>query len=91
MNINWTVRFRNPLFLAQVAASVAMPLIVGMGYEWGDMTSWATLGGTISAALGNPVIVVSMLVSLWGAVNDPTTAGLGDSEQAMTYDTPKEG
>lgn len=91
MNINWTVRFRNPLFWAQVAASVVMPLIVGMGYEWSDMTSWATLGGTILAALGNPVIVVSMLVSLWGVVNDPTTAGLGDSEQAMTYDTPKEG
>lgn len=90
MNINWTVRFKNPLFWAQVAASVVMPLIVGMGYEWSDMTSWATLGATILAALGNPVIVVSMLVSLWGVVTDPTTAGIGDSEQAMTYETPKE-
>ena len=30
MNINWRIRFRNPVFLAQLACAIVMPLIVGM-------------------------------------------------------------
>ena len=90
MNINWQVRLRNPLWWAQVVVAVVMPLIIGMGYEWQDMTSWATLGSTLWAALGNPVVVVTMLTSLWAVVMDPTTKGYGDSEQAMTYERPKD-
>ena len=89
MNINWTVRINNPMWWAQVIASIALPLIVGVGMSWEDMTSWTTLGSTLLAAMGNPVVVVSMLVSLWNTVTDPTTEGIGDSAQAMTYDKPK--
>lgn len=90
MKINWEVRIKNPVWWAQVAASIVLPLVVGMGATWEDMTSWETLLSTIAAALGNPVVVVTMLASLWAAVTDPTTKGLGDSAQAMTYETPKE-
>ncbi|MBQ9785077.1 MAG: phage holin [Clostridia bacterium] len=90
MNINWQVRVKNPLWWAQVVVAIVMPLIVGMGYEWQDMTSWATLFSTIWAALNNPVVVVSMITSLWMAVMDPTTKGFKDSEQAMTYTAPKD-
>ena len=55
------------------------------------MTSWAALGGALYRAVLNPVIVVSILVSVWTAVTDPTTAGLGDSGQALTYKDPKRG
>lgn len=89
-NINWTVRLNNPIWWAQVVASIVLPLIVGVGLSWEDMTSWATLGNAIVTALGNPVVVVSMLVSLWNTVTDPTTKGIGDSEQARTYTQPKE-
>ena len=41
-------------------------------------------------AVMNPVIVVSVIVSLWGVINDPTTKGLSDSAQAMTYTEPKQ-
>lgn len=88
-NINWTVRVNNPMWWAQVVASIVLPLIVGVGMEWSDMTSWATLGDTLLTALGNPVVVVSMLVSLWNTITDPTTKGVGDSEQARTYTHPK--
>lgn len=87
-NINWTVRVNNPIWWAQVVASIVLPLIVGVGFEWADMTSWATLGQTLLAALGNPVVVVSMLISLWNTVTDPTTEGVGDSAQALTYTKP---
>ena len=83
MNINWRIRFRNPVFLAQLACAIVMPLIVGMGAEWSDMTSWATLGSTVLAALGNPVVVVAMLTSVWACITDPTTSGTGDSIAAL--------
>ena len=40
-------------------------------------------------AIQNPVILVSVAVSVWNAINDPTTEGVSDSKQAMTYTEPK--
>jgi phi LC3 family holin len=83
MKINWKIRRKNPVFLAQLACAVVLPLIVGMGAEWSQMTTWAALGSTIAAALGNPVVVVSMLTSVWACVTDPTTSGVSDSKSAL--------
>lgn len=83
MQINWKVRFKNPVFLAQLACAVVMPLVTGMGYEWSQMTTWATLGEVIAAALGNPVVVVAMIVSVFNLITDPTTSGLSDSKSAL--------
>ena len=83
MQINWKVRFKNPVFIAQLACAVVMPLITGMGYEWSQMTTWATLGEVIAAALGNPVVVVAMVVSVFNLITDPTTSGLSDSKSAL--------
>ena len=90
MNINWRVRLHNPTWWAQVVCAVVLPLVCGVGAQWTEMTTWATLGQTLLAALGNPVVVVAMLVQLWTAVTDPTTKGTGDSEQAMGYERPKD-
>ena len=89
MQINWRIRFRNPIFLAQLACAIVMPLITGMGYEWSQMTTWATLGEVIAAALGNPVVVVAMLVSVFNCITDPTTSGLSDSKSALERTEPK--
>lgn len=89
MQINWKVRFKNPVFIAQLACAVVMPLIVGMGAEWSDMTTWAALGSTLAAALGNPVVVVTMLTSLWACITDPTTSGTSDSASALERTTVK--
>ena len=90
MNINWKVRTNNWVWWAQVICAIVLPLIVGTGAKWEEMTSWALLGKTLLEALKNPVVVVSMIASLWTAITDPTTKGIGDSEQAMTYVKPKE-
>lgn len=83
MKINWKIRLQNPVWWAQMACAVVLPLVVGMGYEWTDMTSWATLGDVIAAALGNPVICASMLASAWACITDPTTSGTSDSASAL--------
>lgn len=86
--INWKVRVKNPVFWVQIAVAVVLPILAYMGLGWEDMTSWAALGGIFLEAVKNPVILVSVAVSVWNAVNDPTTKGLGDSYRAMTYDKP---
>lgn len=83
MQINWKIRLQNPVFLAQLACAVVLPLVVGTGASWEDMTSWSTLGSTLAAALGNPVVVVTMLTSLWTCITDPTTSGTSDSAAAL--------
>ena len=37
-----------------------------------------------------PVVVVSVIVSIWNTVTDPTTCGPGDSALAKTYLKPKQ-
>lgn len=39
------------------------------------------------ADITNTILAIGVLV---GVINDPTTAGLGDSNQALGYDKPKE-
>lgn len=89
MKINWTVRLKNPVFWVNVLAAIVLPILTHMGLHWEDMTTWATLGNTITEALQNPVVVVAVVVSVWNAINDPTTSGLSDSDQALTYKAPK--
>lgn len=89
MKINWKVRIKNPVFLANLAVSIILPILAYLRLNWSDMTTWATLGRVLFEAIQNPVIVVSIIVSVWNLINDPTTAGLSDSTQALTYDRPK--
>ena len=91
MKINWQVRFKTPIFWAELSAAILLPILTYMGLSWEDMTTWPALGGVFVEAVQNPVILVSVVVSVWNAVNDPTTSGVSDSEQAMTYEEPKKG
>ena len=89
MKINWKVRIKNPVFWANLAVSIVLPILAYMGLSWGDMTTWGEFGNILLTAVQNPVIVVSVIVSVWNLLNDPTTAGLSDSPQALTYTEPK--
>jgi phi LC3 family holin len=89
MKINWKVRFANPEFYKQIALAVFVPLLAYYGMNWADMTTWATIGNLFVQAVQNPVVVLSIVVSVYNAIIDPTTKGIGDSEQALTYTVPK--
>lgn len=90
MKINWKVRVKNPLFWVEIVAAILLPIFAYFGMSWEDMTSWAALGEVLLEALQNPVVIVSTVVSVWNAITDPTTKGISDSEQALTYNKPKE-
>ena len=88
MKINWKVRLRNPVFWAEVAAAVVLPILAQLGLDWADMDSWAALWEALRMAAKSPVILTAVAVSVWNALNDPTTRGLSDSDRAMGYQEP---
>lgn len=89
MKINWKVRVNNPLWWVQIVLAVLMPILAYAGIEASDVTTWATLGNLLLGAISNPYVLATVAVSVWNACNDPTVAGLSDSQQALTYAKPK--
>lgn len=90
MKINWKVRFKNPVFIAQLVLSVLTPILGYMGLAATDITTWAVLGKVLLQAISNPYVLAIVAVSVWNCVNDPTTQGVKDSERALEYEKPAE-
>lgn len=88
--MNWKVRFKNPLFIAQMILAVLTPILAYAGLTVKDLTTWQALGDLLMGALSNPYVIGLVVVSVFNAVTDPTTSGVKDSEQALTYTKPKE-
>ena len=88
--MNWKVRFKNPLFIAQIILSVLTPILAYAGLTVKDLTTWQALGDLLMGALSNPYVFGLVVVSVFNAVTDPTTSGVKDSEQVLTYTKPKE-
>lgn len=86
--INWKVRFKNPVFVAQLILAILTPILAYAGLTLQDLTSWEALGSILLGAVKNPYVLGLIAVSVWNALNDPTTAGVNDSERAMTYEKP---
>ena len=86
--INWKIRFKNPVFYMQLILAVLTPVLAYMGLTVKDLTTWAAVGNVLLQAVSNPCVLALVLVSVWNAVNDPTTTGISDSANALTYDEP---
>lgn len=87
--MNLKVRFKNPVFIVQLILAILTPILAYAGLTMQDLTTWKTLGELLLNALGNPYVLGLIAVSVWNALNDPTTAGITDSAQALEYDVPK--
>lgn len=86
MSINWKVRIKNKAFW--VAIIPANLLLVQQGCAvFGVQLDFGELQAQLVAIVGTVFAILAIL----GIVADPTTAGVGDSEQAMGYTEPKEG
>ena len=84
--INWKVRIKNKAFWVALIPAVLLLVqqvcaVVGVQLDFGDLQA------QLVAIVGTVFAILAIL----GIVADPTTAGMGDSEQAMGYDEPKEG
>lgn len=85
MNINWTVRFRNKAFWVAIIPAILL-LAQVVAAVFGYTLDLGPLGDKLLAVVNAVFAVLTIL----GVVTDPTTAGVGDSDQAMNYITPKE-
>ena len=74
--INWRVRLRNKTFWLTLVPLLVL-LSQQLGLNWVPK-NWESIFGTIMAIL-----------TVVGIINDPTTAGIKDSEQALNYVVPK--
>lgn len=90
MKLNLKVRFKNPVFCISIITAIVTTVFTYMSVSWESVTTWSTLWDLLCRAISNPVIVVAVINVVWNAIYDPTTKGIGDSQQALTYKTPKE-
>lgn len=90
MKINWKVRFKNPIFVAQLVLAILTPILAYAGLTAQDITTWGKLGNLLLGAISNPYVLGLVAVNVYNAITDPTTKGFNDSYQALTYDKPKE-
>lgn len=90
--INWKVRFnkKNVAFLARFAIAILMPVLAYQNLKLEDLTTFDILGKLLVSLFSNPYLIALTFVNAFNLIPDPTTAGLGDSEQALTYEAPKE-
>lgn len=83
--INWKVRIKNKNFWLAVIPAMLL-LIQAIVSVFGVTVDFTDITGKLVAVVNAAFVVLSIL----GIVMDPTTAGVGDSKQALTYDKPKE-
>lgn len=86
MSINWRVRIKNKAFWVAIIPADLL-LVQQVCAVFGVQLDFGPLQDQLTAIVGT----VFTLLAILGIVADPTTAGVGDSEQAMTYTEPKEG
>ena len=84
--INWKVRVKNRAFWISLIPA-ALLLVQVIAAVFGFTLDLGILGNKLLAVVNAAFALLAVL----GIVNDPTTAGVSDSKQALSYDKPKEG
>jgi phi LC3 family holin len=82
--INWKLRIKNKTFWLALIPAILL-LIQAVAATFGYTLDLGELGNNLIAVVN---AVFGVLVIL-GIVTDPTTAGVSDSKQALTYTEPK--
>lgn len=84
MQINWTVRLKNKMFWLAIIPAVLILVqsilqIVGIDFDYTELSMRLT--GIVEALF--------VVLAILGIVVDPTTEGIDDSIQALTYSEPR--
>ena len=85
MKINWKVRIKNKVFWITIIPAILL-FIQAVASVFGFNIDLGELGNKLLYVIETAFVILSIL----GIVTDQTTKGIGDSETALTYDTPKE-
>lgn len=85
MKINWKVRFANKYFWLALIPAVLL-LVQAVAKVFGFELDLGEIGEQLKAVVNTLFAVLAIV----GVSADPTTAGLSDSKQVLTYTEPKE-
>lgn len=81
-NINWKVRLQSGSWWMGIISAVVVAIFAILKMCKVELS--VTQDDIINAAT-----LILMIPASIGVMTDPTTKGVSDSEQALTYDTPK--
>jgi phi LC3 family holin len=84
VKINWEVRLKNKSFWLMITPAICV-LVSQVLELFGvhlDLTG-------LAKQIADIIETVFLIIGLLGIVVDPTTVGIGDSVQALTYTKPK--
>lgn len=85
MKANLKVRVKNPWFWIGLLGVI----LSAMGISPETLTSWQAVLNMLKEFISNPFMIFTVGAAILGVFFDPTTAGLGDSSQAMLYNSPR--
>lgn len=85
MGINWKVRIKNKAFWLAMIPAVLL-LVQQIAGLFGLSMDFSNIQNQLIAIIGTVFSILAIL----GIIVDPTTKGLTDSDQALTYTEPKE-
>jgi phi LC3 family holin len=85
MKVNFKVRAKNPYFWIGLVGVI----LAAMGVDASMFTSWGAVWDALVGLVTNPFMLGSVIIAVIGVLVDPTTKGIADSSQALTYDKPK--
>ena len=85
MKVNFKVRAKNPYFWIGLVGVI----LAAMGVDASMFTSWGAVWDALVGLVTNPFMLWSVSLAVIGVLVDPTTKGIADSSQALTYDKPK--
>ena len=81
MQMNWKVRFRNKTWLTMFCSLV-------VGFVFNIMKAFDIVPAVTKSLVMEIIGNVLTFLGLVGVIVDPTTAGISDSDRAMSYEEP---
>ena len=81
--INWKIRFQNPMFYFQIVLSFLIPVLAYMGLNWSDMTTWGAFFDLLKGAFSNPYCLSIAFLSIYNTIVDSSSPGISDSEHVL--------
>lgn len=81
MKLNWKVRFKNPTWLTMFISLI-------IGFVFNMLRLFGVVPKITESQIMEVVSQVLTFLGLIGVLVDPTTAGISDSNRAMSYEEP---
>ena len=81
MKLNWTVRFKNPVFWMTIIPAFCT-------FIYAVLSCFDIVPGISEDVLTNALLAIVSALTNLGVLVDPTTAGMSDSKRAMDYTEP---